>query len=74
MPENKAIASLLSPDPFRYSIIYHPFIKMASPSVAEHLVEHYGLVGKRCLVTGGSMGIGGAIVEEYAALGARCVI
>ncbi|KAK2079990.1 hypothetical protein QBZ16_002385 [Prototheca wickerhamii] len=44
---------------------------MASPSVAEHLVEHYGLVGKRCLVTGGSMGIGGAIVEEYAALGAR---
>ena len=47
---------------------------MASPSIAEHLVEHYGLVGKRCLVTGGTMGIGGAIVEEYAALGARCVI
>jgi NAD(P)-dependent dehydrogenase (short-subunit alcohol dehydrogenase family) len=40
-------------------------------AAAQHALSRYGLVGKKCLVTGATKGIGRAIVEEYCALGAE---
>ena len=34
-------------------------------------LQRFGLHGMQCLVTGGTKGIGAAIVEELAALGAK---
>jgi Tropinone reductase 1 len=44
---------------------------MESSSVAAYAAQRYGLQGMTALVTGGSKGIGAAIVEHYARLGAR---
>ena len=40
-------------------------------STVECLLKRYGLRGKACLVTGGTKGIGRAVVEELAQLGAE---
>ncbi|KAI5864412.1 NAD(P)-binding protein [Durotheca rogersii] len=37
-------------------------------------MQHISLVGKRCVVTGGSRGIGLAIARTFAAYGASCVL
>lgn len=38
---------------------------------SEVAAARYGLSGKACLVTGGTKGIGKAVVEEMCALGAK---
>ena len=38
--------------------------------MASYADSRYGLRGYRCLVTGGSKGIGAAVVEELSSLGA----
>lgn len=42
-------------------------------SAAEHALKRFGLLNKKCLVTGGTKGIGAAIVEELCGLGAQVV-
>eukprot|EP00878_Enallax_costatus_P020392 GHUV01021552.1.p1 GENE.GHUV01021552.1~~GHUV01021552.1.p1 ORF type:complete len:121 (+),score=30.81 GHUV01021552.1:186-548(+) len=45
---------------------------MAAPEdVSTAAAARYGLSGKACLVTGGTKGIGRAVVEEMCALGAK---
>lgn len=43
----------------------------SSDSAAQYALQRFGLQGKKCLVTGGSKGIGAAIVEHYCRLGAE---
>eukprot|EP00798_Chlamydomonas_sp_ICE-L_P011343 gene11343-18964_t len=40
-------------------------------SVAAHAGRRFGMTGQKCLVTGGTKGLGAAIVEEFSALGAE---
>ena len=48
---------------------HHAFDLMADP--ASHAARRFGLAGRTAIVTGGSDGIGAAIVTELASLGAR---
>jgi Tropinone reductase 1 len=43
----------------------------SAASVAAHAAARFGLMGKSCLVTGGTKGIGRAVVEELCSLGAK---
>lgn len=42
-----------------------------SSSAASHALSRFGLVNKTCLVTGGTKGIGEAVIEELCGLGAQ---
>ena len=42
-----------------------------APDCAAHAAARFGLAGRNVLVTGGTKGIGAAVVAELAALGAR---
>ncbi len=46
---------------------------MASTSSAEYAMQRFGMSNMTCLVTGGTKGLGAAVVEEMAALGAKVI-
>ncbi|PNW72109.1 hypothetical protein CHLRE_16g682100v5 [Chlamydomonas reinhardtii] len=46
----------------------------AASTAAEHALRRFGLVGRTCLVTGATRGIGKAIVEELGKLGAKIFV
>lgn len=44
---------------------------MAAADAQAAILQRYGLAGQTALVTGGTKGIGAAVVEELCALGAK---
>eukprot|EP00195_Chlamydomonas_chlamydogama_P016929 CAMPEP_0202891856 /NCGR_PEP_ID=MMETSP1392-20130828/1800_1 /ASSEMBLY_ACC=CAM_ASM_000868 /TAXON_ID=225041 /ORGANISM="Chlamydomonas chlamydogama, Strain SAG 11-48b" /LENGTH=271 /DNA_ID=CAMNT_0049575719 /DNA_START=34 /DNA_END=849 /DNA_ORIENTATION=+ len=43
----------------------------ASSSLSQYAAARFGLAGRKCLVTGGTKGIGAAVIEEFCSLGAE---